>query len=165
MAIDRTRDLPGLFAQQEARARWRRVSRPRWSVVRAGMVLAVMVAVTACGGALGNPAASAPTDRCWPNGAILRITVRNNQFDQECLAVAANTSFSIVFDNQDRGVPHNLAIYAGPQRSRTLFKGRLIEGARRATYRVGRLPAGMYYFQCDVHPQSMHGTFVVAEAQ
>jgi plastocyanin len=41
-----------------------------------------------------------------------------------------------------------------------LFRGDLVTGATTATYDIPALPAGTYYFQCDVHP-TMNGTVVV----
>jgi plastocyanin len=34
-----------------------------------------------------------------------------------------------------------------------LFRGDLIAGPATVTYHVGPLPAGRYFFHCDVHPQ------------
>ena len=36
-----------------------------------------------------------------------------------------------------------------------------ITGPSSSTYHVGALKAGTYYFQCDVHPGAMNGTFIV----
>ena len=43
----------------------------------------------------------------------------------------------------------------------SLFKGQIIIGSKSVTYRVGALRPGTYEFKCDVHPDSMQGTFVV----
>ena len=136
-----------------------------------GVLLAITVVATACGGGAsgnsGTGASTTPTtttartDRCRPPGAALRISARDNRFDQQCLAAPAGTQLQITLANQDRGVPHNLAVYSDPQRTRPLFKGRVVAGVTTVKYRVGPLPAQTYYFQCDVHPQTMQGTFVV----
>lgn len=136
-----------------------------------GMLLAIMVIATACGGgASGNPGTGASTtpsttaartDGCRAPGTTLRVSARDNRFDQQCLAALAGTPVVITLANVDRGVPHNLAIYSDPQRTRALFKGRVVAGVTTVVYRVGPLPAQTYYFQCDVHPQTMQGTFVV----
>ena len=36
-----------------------------------------------------------------------------------------------------------------------------VTGVASATYHVSGLKAGTYYFQCDVHPTAMFGTFIV----
>jgi plastocyanin len=67
----------------------------------------------------------------------------------------------ISFRNQDSGVVHNVAIYSDAQRTRRLFQGKLFQGVATVPYHVPALPAGTYYFQCDVHTQTMNGTLVV----
>ena len=57
---------------------------------------------------------------------------------------------------------HNIAIYSD-DRSRQLFNGELVTGPATVEYDVPPLPAGQYYFQCDVHP-NMNGTVVVGAA-
>jgi plastocyanin len=76
------------------------------------------------------------------------------------LAVTADTPFKIEFDNKDAGVLHNVSIYApGPA---TLFQKTPVPGPGVVTFDVGALKAGQYKFQCDVHPTTMFGTFIVA---
>jgi hypothetical protein len=40
------------------------------------------------------------------------------------------------------------------------FAGDLVTGPATATYDVPAIPAGTYFFHCDVHPTQMFGTFV-----
>jgi len=48
---------------------------------------------------------------------------------------------------------------------RAVFRARhgadLVTGEATATYQVEPLDAGTYFFQCDVHPGTMFGTFIV----
>jgi plastocyanin len=44
--------------------------------------------------------------------------------------------------------------------AQSLFIGEIITGPQTVTYQVGALPAGTYFFHCDVHPLQMQGTFV-----
>ncbi|MGZ8625008.1 MAG: cupredoxin domain-containing protein, partial [Actinomycetota bacterium] len=74
----------------------------------------------------------------------------------------AGKPFSIAFDNQDPGVPHNVAIYTDDSATESLFVGELVPGPKKVTYEVGPLDPGTYFFRCDVHPTTMTGTFVVA---
>jgi len=107
----------------------------------------------------GPPAAS-----CSPSGTQLQITAQNITFDKSCLAAPADTAFTIAFDNKDAGTPHNIHIFAAdPTKdpaAKSLFSGDLVTGPDTATYQVDALPAGTYFFHCDVHPTQMTGTFV-----
>jgi plastocyanin len=109
--------------------------------------------------ATSSPAAAAGT--CSPNGTQLSISALDNKYDKDCLAAPANQAFTIDFNNLDRGIPHNVAIYPSDTDDHPLFKGELIEGPKRTTYSVQALPAGKWVFRCDPHPDTMHGTFIV----
>ena len=109
----------------------------------------------------GKEQAQAKASTCAPSGTTVAITAKSIHFDKSCLAAPANTAFTITFDNMDSGVPHNVAIYADSSASKVLFRGALVTGSKSITYHVPALPAGTYYFRCDVHPTAMHGTFVV----
>ena len=97
---------------------------------------------------------------CSPNGTALSITAFDGKFNKDCLAAPANQAFTIDFDNLDRGIPHNVAIYEDSSAQKMFFKGELIEGPKRTTYSVPALPAGRFFFRCDPHPE-MNGTFIV----
>jgi plastocyanin len=94
-------------------------------------------------------------------GAAVTVTAQNIAFDTDTIELPADTASTITFDNQDSGVPHNIAIYADDTLSETLFQGELITGPDTIDYAIDPLEAGEYYFQCDVHPD-MNGTVVVA---
>lgn len=103
---------------------------------------------------------------CEPSGTELRIVAQNIAFDQKCLAVPADTPFTIELVNKDAGVPHNLSIAADPDWTQALFTGEVFEGADTRVYEVPGLSAGVYRFRCDIHPiPAMSGTFVVKEAE
>jgi nitrite reductase (NO-forming) len=106
----------------------------------------------------GGTAAAA----CAPDGSALSIAASNTVFDTDCLAAPAGKPFTIAFDNQDPGVPHNVSIYKDDSATESLFVGELVTGPKQITYKVGALPAGTYFFRCDVHPTTMTGTFVVS---
>ncbi len=48
---------------------------------------------------------------CEPSGTLLTLVAHNVAFDTNCLAASAGKAFTIAFDNQDPGVPHNVSIY------------------------------------------------------
>jgi plastocyanin len=105
-------------------------------------------------------ASTAPAATCEPNGTALSITGQNLTFSTNCLAVPAAMDFTIALDNKDPGVPHNISIYTDSSAAHALFTGSLVTGPASTTYTVPGLPAGEYFFRCDVHP-SMNGTFIV----
>jgi plastocyanin len=144
--------------------------RPEGATVASGAQLASLPenAVTGPSApAAGPPTTQAPPEpACSPGGTTVEITARAVAFDKDCLAAPADTAFSLAFDNQDPGVPHNVEIFRTPAASERLGgakdAGDFITGPDQVTYQVSALPAGTYFFRCDLHPAQMHGDFVVA---
>jgi nitrite reductase (NO-forming) len=110
-------------------------------------------AATSAASAPSAPPADASTAACKPAGTALQVMAMRSQFDTGCLAVSAGKPFTIAMANHDVGVPHNLAIYADEAASKPLFQGKLVTGPATITYHVGQMPAGRYFFRCDLHPQ------------
>jgi len=110
----------------------------------------------AASGLLGGSPAPAGS-----GGPVIDLAAKNVAFDQQSLTATADAPFQIQFDNQDTGVPHNVAIYGGSSPTNNLFRGAIVNGPGQMTYDVPALPAGTYTFQCDVHPTQMKGTIVV----
>lgn len=112
----------------------------------------------AASGAIGSsaPASVAPT----PAGpaADITITGQTSLFATPNVSGTADKPFTIAFDNEDQGVPHNIHIKK-PDGSEA-FKGDLVTGVATKVYQVPALPAGTYPFACDVHP-SMTGTLTL----
>jgi plastocyanin len=145
-----------------------------WGVFRGGETSAASGATPAGLPAQpsGGPAATTPPPPsptgppCSPEGAVVMVTAQNTAFDTDCLAAPADTAFSLVFDNQDAGIPHNVAIFEDSSLSQRLGgatdAGDFITGPDQTTYEVSALAPGTYYFHCDLHPPQMNGTFVVA---
>jgi len=85
-------------------------------------------------------------------------------FDQDTLSVKADEPIALEFDNQDPNVPHNVVIFDGPdEKAPELFKGGLVTGPEKVTYQVDALPAGSYFFHCEVHPATMQGVIDAGE--
>jgi plastocyanin len=105
-----------------------------------------------------------PTEApCQPSGTDLKITAANIAFDVDCLAAPADQAFTIDFTNNDSGTPHNVDILdqaGGTHLGGATGPTDTVTGPASVTYNVDPLKSGIYYFQCDIHP-NMSGTFVV----
>jgi plastocyanin len=133
-----------------------------------------MLVLVACGGG-GATTASSPTTppattespspspppspECQPTGSALQVTAKEKKFDATCLAAPADAPFTIAFTNQDNVLQHNVAITTTD--GDHLFDGDVI-GHKAITYHVDAFEAGVYEFQCNIHPNEMRGQFVAA---
>jgi hypothetical protein len=122
---------------------------------------------------LANPSPSptislAPTGNevCGKNGKVqLDITAQDTSFLTNCLVGPASQPFDLTFDNEAQGITHNVGIY-DEQGGTELFAGAVFPGIATQTYHVDvSLDPGTYFFQCDVHPTEMTGTFVAIKAK
>lgn len=112
----------------------------------------------------GVPPALPGPNGCAPHGTVLHISASGIAFNKRCLAAPANTPFTIVFQNRDAGIPHDVTVLPGASHvrdSHPLFHGPTVTGPATTVYHVGPLPPGTYYFVCVVHPWTMRGTFIV----
>jgi mono/diheme cytochrome c family protein/plastocyanin len=101
-------------------------------------------------------ASAAPSgDASAAPGTTISIVASGIAFTTTEVTVPADTAFVIAFDNQDAGIPHNVAIRDGG--GVEVFKGDIINGVAQIEYQVPALPAGKYTFICTVHP-NMTGT-------
>ncbi|MFN2544735.1 MAG: hypothetical protein ABR600_09250 [Actinomycetota bacterium] len=84
---------------------------------------------------------------------------------KETSVTAPAKGVAICFENDDSGVAHNVGIFsADPLQdpsAKTIFTGDLVTGSTTVDYDVGAVPAGSYFFHCDVHPTTMTGTLTV----
>lgn len=120
------------------------------------LVLLAPVLLAACGGSAvptippgaSQPADPTPVGGSGPPGA--RITAFNLAFDPATLTVPAGEPFTIVFDNRDQGIPHDIVIKdpAGNE----LVKSAIITGPAREELGIGALEPGTYPFVCTIHP-------------
>ena len=91
-------------------------------------------------------------------GTVLNVKASSIAFDVTSLTAPAGQPFQIAFDNEDAGVPHNIAITDSA--GAVAWKGDLVTGVTQTTYNVPALSAGTYTFMCQVHP-TMTGTLEV----
>ena len=119
---------------------------------------------------LHQPSVPPPAASCSPNGTSLQIAAPSGAsasgFDTKCLAATASTPFSVTFQNQDTTL-HNFEIFTDSTATTRLGGASglsdLVAPGASATYQVGALKVGTYFFRCDVHPMQMTGSFIVAK--
>jgi plastocyanin len=106
-----------------------------------------------------NKGGASPASSSSPAASGPSITAQNVQFSTSTLSFPAAQPVTLHFDNKD-STTHNFAIY-DKKGGKELFKGNVITGPTTTDYKISPLKAGTYYFQCDIHPQSMKGTLTV----
>jgi len=94
------------------------------------------------------------------SGANVNLVALNVAYDQSAITMKANTTFTINFDNQDSGIPHNVSIHKDSPTGEAVFTGDIVTGPAQKVYSIGGLNAGTYAFVCSVHP-NMTGTLTV----
>jgi plastocyanin len=93
----------------------------------------------------------------------IKVVAQNTAFDVKEIDLPADTPSEITVENKDP-FAHNLAIYQDDTASGTpLFTFEPFAGPATKTFPVAAIPAGEYYFHCDIHP-NMNGTVVVGGA-
>jgi plastocyanin len=93
----------------------------------------------------------------------IKVIAQNTAFDVKEIDLPADTPSEITVENKDP-FAHNLAIYQDDTASGTpLFTFEPFAGPDTKTFPVDPIPAGEYYFHCDIHP-NMNGTVVVGGA-
>ncbi len=95
--------------------------------------------------------------------ATTTVTAQGLAFDTSQITLPAGKETTLTFDNQDAGVPHNIAIYPSESQlspDQALFQGEVVTGPTKVEYTIPALDPGTYYFNCDVHP-TMNGSVVV----
>jgi plastocyanin len=120
----------------------------------AALAVAVGLAAGACGGSgpSGSPVIAEPNSPM--------IWADDLKFESSELAVPAGRPFTLVFENRESAA-HNVAIFKDASAAVSLFVGDVFGGPATRVYAVPALPAGSYYFRCDVHPQ-MSGTVIAS---
>ena len=143
------------------------------------LAIALAITITACGGGDEggdgggtDTGTETATETEAPDGASTELSVTapvgasNDGFAETSLSAPADTPFTITFNNEDDGIPHNVQIFEGDDTSATPVwapeDNELITGPDTAVYEIPALPAGTYTFNCLSHPTTMVGTLTVA---
>jgi plastocyanin len=105
--------------------------------------------------------APAPTPAA-PGATVLQLVAKNTQFNPRTLTATAGQPVQLQFDNQDAGVPHNVAFFTNSSKTTAIYKSPLETGPKvdTLTFTAPTAP-GNYFFVCEVHPDQMTGTFTV----
>lgn len=123
-------------------------------IVAAGFSVVILVAAGSVSAANGYRT----FEHAPPAGPIVEVA-QNTAFKLKTIIVTQGELVRISFDNRDRGVYHNVAVYDG---TTPLWAGQPIDGVRKITYQnTFDLAPGTYTFRCNFHPTSMVGTFIV----
>lgn len=101
------------------------------------------------GGAAGGP-------------VMARVVAKDLKFDRRSITASRGASVTVTLDNQDSGVLHNIAFYNNSQASQKIAGGDLFAGpSTRDLQFTAPSSSGNYFYRCDVHPDTMTGTFAV----
>lgn len=92
------------------------------------------------------------------------VTATDNKFDKATLEAPPNTKVSFELKNAGK-VKHNLHFLdkAGGKTLADGAEGKIIDGGASDTVSFTTPGVGSYYFQCDLHPDTMKGAFAVKE--
>jgi plastocyanin len=124
--------------------------RSRWlpATVVAGLVAAA--ALAGCGDGGGGEASL----EAVPDDPDAVVVAQDMAFDPEEVRIRAGQPSTIVIDNRDDGVNHNIHVEDAPEPDRTPLE----PGRSRQALTVD-LDPGEYTFVCDIHP-NMEGKIV-----
>jgi cytochrome c oxidase subunit II len=91
-------------------------------------------------------------------GPTIPLVAKNVKFDQSTLTAPA-TGFTIHYDNQDAGTPHDFVVLDSG--GTKVYGSPAITGVKTEDFPVPPIPAGTYKFECSIHPALMFGTLTV----
>ena len=107
------------------------------------------------------------------------ITIKASDFDYEEIKLAPGIEVTMVLDNQDDSVAHNIIFFQGDvaaleepvlegcisgcEDDGTAVRTELATGIIQHTFTFTTPPPGRYAFWCDVHPDTMVGVLIIEE--
>jgi plastocyanin len=98
-------------------------------------------------------------------GQSAEITASNLSYDKKEITAKAGGKIRIRLTNKDSGVEHNIAFYKTSAATEPVSTGSVgirFQGPGTGDTAFDVPTAGKYFFRCDVHPQTMTGTFTVS---
>ena len=126
----------------------------RATAIALAVLATLAAALVGCGAGTGSDAPSALGFESPPAGldpTSPTLAAKDVAFTTVDVDVPAGTAFVLVFENR-ASLPHNVSIYADGAFSNRLFEGVTFGGPSTRWYPVPALPAGVYAFRCDLHP-------------
>ena len=107
-------------------------------------------------------ASNATAPKMDAKSVVIGVTAKNIAFNVSTITVPAGANVTVIFDNQDAGISHNIAFYDSEAAEKLFYRGEIFQGIRTVTYHfTGPSAPGTYWFRCDVHPTAMYGKFIV----
>jgi hypothetical protein len=133
------------------------------------MLVAVFIASAALlyGGAQlvkdGGAAAEEGAGEGVPGGpTTITLVAQSLQWDKRSVSAGADAPVTVVMENRDPGVLHNVAFYTNSGATQKIFGSELVAGPTTQTSNFTAPPTpGNFFFRCDVHPDTMSGSFNV----
>ena len=103
----------------------------------------------------GPPTPSAPGE------TVIQLVAEDLLFDQRALTAATGAPVLVQLDNRDVSVQHNFSLYTDRTGAQLIFMGDIEIGPIVSNYSFDAPAPGAYFFRCDVHPDTMTGSFTV----
>ena len=107
----------------------------------------VLVAAAAVMAACGGDDGAGPSSEPVPDDPDAVVVADDMAFDPDRVRVPAGEPVTIVIDNQDEGVNHNIHVEGAPEPNRTPLRRGVSQQALAVT-----LEPGEYELVCDIHP-------------
>ena len=122
--------------------------------MRALIAAAFLVMAALAAGCGGDDDGAGLSSEPVPDDPDVVILAEAMAFDPDEVTVPADEPVTIVIDNRDEGVNHNIHLPDAPAPNKTSLERGESQQALTVT-----LPAGEYEFVCDIHP-NMTGTMM-----
>lgn len=103
-------------------------------------------------------APASPTPVAAPRPATLTLVAHGLQFSETSLRAAAGAPLTIVLDNQDAGIQHDIVVYTP---GGTVAASSAVTTGPSSASLTFTPQRGVYPFKCSVHPQQMNGVLTV----
>jgi plastocyanin len=125
---------------------------------RAGIAVRCCLLATVVGACGDAEAGSAPAE--IGDGRLV-IQARDIAFLPAEVTMTSNTALTVVLDNLDAGIPHDVALYGGPDLGTRIAATDIVVGLAQADVTIPPIVPGRYRFTCTVHPNMVSSLTVI----